>query len=317
MSAASTTASPQGLLPPETWRRRYPGLARFTRSFIAVAAFSLIVLIFLVAVFGPMVWRIDPTFSDPELIGMPMPPSAAHPAGTDFHGRDLLARLILGARISLAVGFVSMAINLMIGVGIGTIAGWVGGWVDTVLMRIVDALYSIPLLLIVILLQVFVKPRLMAEIEPGTDVPFLLSPDLVSVYLALGLSNWLTMARLSRSEVLNQRKRDYVAACESLGVSPVRILLRHVLPNCLAPLLVASTLAIPEAIFVESFLAFIGLGVSAPVASWGSLASDAISSMGTSPHLLIFPAIAISITMLSFNLFGDGLRDAFDPKGSR
>jgi len=314
---SASAAAPEAILPPETWRRRYPALARFARSFIAIAALFSIALIIGTALFGPLLWRVDPTFSDPDLIGMPMPPSAAHPAGTDFQGRDMLARLILGARISLAVGFVSMTINMMIGVGLGTVAGWVGGWVDTTLMRIVDALYSIPLLLIVILLQVFVKPRLLAAIPVGTDVPFLLSPDLVSVYLALGLSNWLTMARLSRSEVINQRRRDYVAACESLGVSPVRILVRHVLPNCLAPLLVASTLAIPEAIFVEAFLAFIGLGVSPPLASWGSLASDAVSSMSTSPHLLIFPAIAISITMLSFNLFGDGLRDAFDPKGTR
>ncbi len=304
-------------MPPETWKRRYPALARFAKSVASVVSLLAIILIIGTAFVGPVIHGVDPTFSDPNLIGLPEPPSAAHPAGTDFQGRDLLSRLFLGARISLAVGFVSMFINLIIGVGIGTLAGWAGGRIDTMLMRIVDALYSIPLLLIVILLQVFVKPLINDAIPPDKELPILLSPDLISVYLALGLSNWLTMARLARSEVINQTKKDYVAACESLGTSNVRILFRHVLPNCMAPLLVAATLAIPEAIFVEAFLAFIGLGVSPPLASWGSLASDAVSSMSTSPHLLIFPAIAISVTMLAFNLFGDGLRDAFDPKGSR
>ncbi len=312
--SAETVTAP---LPPETWRKRYPALARFSRSGVSVVSLLVILLILGTAIFGPMIQGIDPTASDEALMGMPELPSLAHPAGTDFLGRDLLSRLMLGARISLAVGFVSMAINLMIGVGIGTIAGWVGGKVDTVLMRIVDALYSIPLLLIVILLQVFVKPLIDARVPPDVELPILLTPDLISVYLALGLSNWLTMARLARSEVINQSKKDYVAACESLGTSQARILIRHVLPNCMAPLLVAATLAIPEAIFVEAFLAFIGLGISPPLASWGSLASDAVQSMNSSPHLLIFPSIAISVTMLAFNLFGDGLRDAFDPRGSR
>ena len=237
--------------------------------------------------------------------------------GTDILGRDAMARVLVGARISLAVGIVSMLINLLIGVGFGTLAAWFGGWVDTVLMRIVDALYSIPILLIVIILQVFVKPLIEKVIPPQADVPLLLTPDLVSIYLALGAANWLTMARLSRSEVLNQKKLDYVSAIRALGAGQTRILLRHVLPNSMAPLLVAATLAIPEAIFIESFLAFIGLGVSAPQASWGTLASEALQSLNVSPHLLIFPAIAISLTMLCFNLFGDGLRDALDPSGTR
>src|SRR5690606_165332 len=216
------------------------------------------------------------------------------------------------ARISFAVGVGSMLMNMFIGVGIGTTAAWIGGRVDTFLMRMVDALYSVPLLLTVIILQLFVQPQLVKLIPPNADVPLLFTPALMSIYIALGLSNWLTMARLSRSEVLNQAKRDYVSASEALGAGSLRMLLRHVLPNCMAPLLVAATLAIPEAIFIEAFLSCIGIGVSHPLASWGSLASDAVKDLG-SPWQLIFPACAISITMLAFNLFGDGLRDAFDP----
>jgi oligopeptide transport system permease protein len=282
-----------------------------------VAALALIVVIIALAVFGPLLWRVDPTMQNIDLYGEPQAPSAQFPAGTDFHGRDVLARLIVGARISLAVGVVSMLINLVIGVGLGTIAGWVGGWVDTVLMRIVDALYSIPLLLIVIILQVFVKPLIVGILPRDADMPLLLSPELMSIYLALGFSNWLTMARLARAEVINQKQLDYVSASRALGASDKRLLLRHVLPNTMGPILVAATLAIPEAIFIESFLAFIGLGVSAPQASWGSLAEEGVKFMRVAPHLLLYPAIAISVTMLAFNLFGDGLRDALDPSGRR
>ncbi len=304
-------------LPPESWRQRYPAFARFVRNPASIVAFALIVLLAFAAFGGPLFWKIDPTKVDLALIGEVQSPSSAHPAGTDPEGRDLFARLLLGGRISLTVGLASMLINLVIGVGLGTLAGWLGGWIDAVLMRLIDALYSIPILLIVILLQVFVKPVLEGWMPPGDNVPLLLSPDLMSIYLALGISNWLTMARLARGEVLHQKTRDYVLAGRSIGIGPTRLLLRHVLPNSFAPLLVAATLAIPEAIFVEAFLSFIGLGVSPPLASWGSLASDALVSIKVSPHLLLFPAVAISLTMLAFNILGDGLRDAFDPKGRK
>jgi len=310
------------------WRTRYPELARFVRSHISIVAFFMILLIFAAAAAGPWVWDIKPDYMDMELLGEPTAPSSAHPAGTDGSGRDMLARLFMGARISLAVGIVSMVINLVIGVGLGTIAAWIGGWVDTALMRLVDALYSIPLLLIVILLQLFVQPTLSEWAIQFTDamrarhgseweLPLLITPDLLSIYIALGLANWLTMARLARSEVLNQSRRDYVAGARAIGARNLRLLLRHVLPNSMAPLLVAATLAIPEAIFIESFLAFIGIGVSAPQASWGTLAADGVKYMENAPHLLLFPAAAISVTMLAFNLFGDGLRDAFDPASQR
>jgi oligopeptide transport system permease protein len=314
-SASLQAATEVPAMPRKSWRQHYPAVARFMRSTVSIVALVLLLLIILATTFGPLIWTKSPIEGDLSLLGDPQPPSWAHPAGVDNGGRDMLARLLLGARISLAVGFVSMMINMVIGVGIGTIAGWVGGWVDVILMRIVDALYSIPLLLVVIILQLFLKPVLESVLP--ADMPMILTPELISIYIALGLTNWLTMARLARSEVINQSQRDYVSACHALGIGQVRILLRHVLPNCAPPLLVAATLAIPEAIFIEAFLAFIGLGVSHPVASWGSLANDGVRFLSSDPYLLLFPALAISITMLSFNLFGDGLRDALDPSGRR
>jgi len=304
--------------PDANWRRRYPAAARFLKSKTAIVGLVVIVILTLAALFGPSIWKYQ-YFEGlgREFIGSPVAPSWDHPAGTDYQGRDQFARLLIGARISLAVGVMSCLLNIIIGVGVGVIAGWTGGKLDTFLMRSVDILYSVPLLLVVILLQVFVKPILVGILGDGVDVPLIISPDLVSIYIALGLTNWLMMARLARSEVMSQVARDYVLAARSLGVKPSVILLRHVLPNCLGPIAVAATLAIPEAIFIESFLAFVGLGVSAPAASLGSLASDGLSGIRNYPWLLTGPAIAISVTMLAFNLFGDGLQDALDPKSGR
>ncbi len=291
---------------------------------MSIVALIGITLIFGFAILGPSIYTVDPAQIDLDNIGRAQPPSAAHLAGTDVQGRDLLARLLAGARISLTVGIVSCIINLLIGIGVGVTAGWAlstgrpfGAWIDTMLMRGVDILYSIPLLLVVILMQIFVRPIVEQVVGGRQDLPMIFSPDLVSIYLALGVTNWLTMARLARGEVLGQAKLDYVMAAQSLGQKQSRILLKHVLPNCLGPLAVAATLAIPEAIFIESFLSYIGLGVSAPQASWGTMASDALNSMSISPHELLFPALAISLTMLTFNLCGDGLRDAIDPSGKR
>ncbi|MBI1289832.1 ABC transporter permease subunit [bacterium] len=271
-----------------------------------------------------MIYSVDPTFMDRKLTGQPLAPSWDYPGGTDRQGRDVLARLLVGARISLAVGVIAMVINLIIGVAIGVVSGWAysssrASWrfLDTVLTRIVDILYSIPVILIVVLLQVFVRKwienYLASHGWDRANIPLLLTPDLLCVYIALGVTNWLTMARLARGEVINQAGSDYVMAARSLGQKSYRILFFHILPNCIGPLAVASTLAIPQAIFTESFLAFVGIGVSAPQASWGTMASDGLAEISNAPHLLILPAVSISITMLAFNLFGDGLRDALDP----
>ena len=201
-----------------------------------------------------------------------------------------------GARISLTIGFVAAFINLVIGVTYGGIAGYLGGKVDRIMMGIVDVLYGIPLLLYVILLMV------------------VLGPGLTSIFVALGIAYWLNMARIVRSQILKVKNEEYIIAAEAMGIPKHRILLRHILPNCVGPIIITLTLAIPEAIFTEAFLSFIGLGVNAPMASWGVLASEGISSMRSYLFQLIFPAVAISVTMLGFAFLGDGLRNVLDPK---
>ncbi|HOJ85038.1 MAG TPA: ABC transporter permease, partial [Bacillota bacterium] len=201
----------------------------------------------------------------------------------------------------LSIGFVAAVVALL-GVLYGGISGFAGGWVDNVMMRFVDIMYSIPFLLWVILMMVYLK-----EIMPENT-------GLIAMYIALGLVYWLPMARIVRGQILSLKEQEFILAAHTIGASRTRILLRHLIPNCMGPVIVTATLAIPEAIFTEAFLSFIGLGVSAPRASWGTLASDALVSLKSYPHLLFFPAAAICITLLAFNFLGDGLRDALDPK---
>jgi oligopeptide transport system permease protein len=201
-----------------------------------------------------------------------------------------------GARISLSIGIVASLLNFTIGVVYGGISGYFGGRVDSVMMRIVDILYGIPLLLYVILLMV------------------VLEPGLTNIFIALGFVYWLRMARIVRGQILSLKELEYILAARLIGASSWRIILRHLIPNSMGPIIVTMTLSIPEAIFTEAFLSFIGLGVSAPMASWGVLASEGVTSLRSYPYQLFFPAIAISITMLSFNFLGDGLRDALDPR---
>lgn len=216
--------------------------------------------------------------------------------GSDALGRDLLIRVVYGARISLLIGFVAAFINFIIGTLYGGIAGYLGGRVDHLLMRIVDIVSTIPMMLYVILLMV------------------VLGPGLKTIILALSLTYWVNMARIVRGQVLQLKNQEYILAAQSLGASFPRIMLRHLLPNAMGPIMVALTMQIPEAIFTEAFLSFIGLGVSAPQASWGTLCNDALSGLYTYPYQLFYPALAICITLLSFNWLGDGLRDALDPK---
>ena len=227
------------------------------------------------------------------------PPSWAFPFGTDNLGRDLATRVCYGARISLSIGVVASLINLGIGVIYGGISGYFGGRIDSLMMRIVDILYGIPLLLYVILLMVVLKPGLM------------------NVFIALGLVYWLRMARIVRAQVLGLKELEFVLAARVLGASPLRLIFGHLLPNSLGPIIVTLTLSIPEAIFIEAFLSFIGLGVSAPMASWGVLASEGVVTLRSYPFQLLWPAVAISLTMLGFNFLGDGLRDALDPRMRR
>ncbi len=270
---------------------------RLKKNRAAMAGLAIIVIIGLLAIIGPV---LSPySYSDQSLSEANQPPSGAHWFGTDNLGRDLATRVCYGARISLAIGIVASLINLGIGVLYGGISGYFGGKIDSVLMRIVDILYGIPLLLYVILLMVVLKPGLM------------------NVFIALGLVYWLRMARIVRAQVLGLKELEYIMAARVLGASHQRLIFGHLLPNSLGPIIVTLTLSIPEAIFTEAFLSFIGLGVSAPMASWGVLASEGVVTLRSYPFQLLSPDVAISVTMLGFNFFGDGLRDALDPRMRR
>ena len=216
--------------------------------------------------------------------------------GTDQLGRDILVRQLYGAQISLTVAFVATLVNFFIGVFYGGIAGYVGGRVDAVMMRIVEIISTIPLTLYVVLLMV------------------VFDSGLLSIIVAIGSVFWVDMARIVRGQILSLKSQDYVAAARTMGASPARILTRHLLPNSIGPIIVTLTMLIPSAIFIESFMSFIGLGVTPPLASWGSLTSEAVETLRTYPHQLFFPAAAISLTMFAFNFLGDGLRDALDPR---
>lgn len=235
-----------------------------------------------------------------------------HILGTDSLGRDYLIRVIYGTRVSLMVGLFASIIVLIIGMIYGSIAGYVGGKVDMVMMRIVDVIYSLPDLLLVILLQVVFDQSLGKSIE-GTAL-FKIGVNMISLFIVFGLLYWVGMARLIRGQILQIKENEYVMAAKTLGASPFRIIRKHILPNCISVIFISAALQIPSAIFTESFLSFIGLGVQAPMPSLGSLASQALEGLSSYPHKLLFPALMICLIVLSFNLLGDGLRDAFDPK---
>ena len=274
----------------DAWRR-------LRENKLAMVGLYTALFIIFIALVGP--WVSPFSYSDQNLMEANQAPSAEHWFGTDNLGRDLFIRVLYGARISLAIGIVASFINLTIGVIYGGIAGMLGGRVDRIMMNIVDVLYGIPVLLYVILLMVLLKPGLM------------------NIFIALGIAYWLGMARIVRGQILSLKEQEYVLAARTMGASNWRILSRHLIPGCMGPIIITMTLAIPEAIFTEAFLSFIGLGVAAPMASWGVLSSEGVTSLRSYPFQLFFPAMAISITMLAFIFLGDGLRDALDPRARR
>ena len=238
-----------------------------------------------------------------------------HVCGTDKLGRDYAVRLMMGTRISLTVGLMCAALVLFIGATYGAIAGFAGGWVDNIMMRITDIIYTIPDILLIILLSMVIRDPLKdLAAQPGFLWMQKVGPNLISIFLVFALLYWVGMARITRSQVLILKESEYVTAARALGAGKSRIIKKHLLTNCIGTLIVTTTLQIPSAIFTESYLSFLGLGVAAPMPSLGSLATDAVKGMMTYPHLLLLPAIIISVVILAFNLFGDGLRDAFDPK---
>ncbi len=260
----------------------------------AMAGLFFVIFITLTAIFGPMLSKYN-YFSQDFMVAN-QGPTGAHWFGTDQFGRDIFVRILYGARISLTVGFAASILNITIGVLYGGIAGYFGGKIDNFMMRIVDILYSIPMMIYVILLMLILKA------------------GLGSIIMALAISYWTSMARIVRAQILSLKQQEFVLAAKTLGASDMRILLKHLIPNSMGPIIVTLTLTIPSAIFTESFLSFIGLGVSAPMASWGTLASEAMEGYQLYPYQLLFPALAICLTIFAFQLLGDGLRDALDPK---
>jgi oligopeptide transport system permease protein len=289
-----------------------------------LAVFGLIVMgVMVVAVgLGPILLRyfsgITPDYipANGDLIKS-FPPSWHHPMGTDEAGRDLLARVLQGGRISLMVGVISTIVSLIVGVSYGAVAGYLGGKIDNVMMRLVDIIYAIPYILIVIvLLSVFGGENIPGWINALAGI-FGGGAGLSQIFLlffALGLVSWLTMARVVRGQILSLKNEEFVLAARATGVSTFGIIFKHLVPNALGPVIVYATLTVPSVMLTEAFLSFLGIGVQAPYASWGSLASDGIKNIAIFPWQLIFPGVTMALTLFSLNFLGDGLRDALDPQ---
>ncbi|MBM3208095.1 MAG: ABC transporter permease [Chlamydiae bacterium] len=273
------------------WR---DGWIRFKGNKLALIGSYVLLFLFIMAIFAPFFTSYK--YYETHLNLKNMPPCKKFWFGTDELGRDLFTRVWWGARISLFVGIMASSIDLLIGVLYGSVAAIVGGKKEELMMRTCDILYSIPYLLVVILLMVIIGPGIM------------------TIILALTITGWIGMARIVRSQILQLKEMEFVKAAITMGASRKRILLKHLIPNCMGPIVITVTLTIPSAIFAEAFLSFLGLGVQAPIASWGTMANDGLSALRYYPWRLFFPAGFISITMLCFNLVGDGLRDAFDPR---
>ena len=241
-----------------------------------------------------------------------------HVFGNDDQGRDIMVRVMVGARVSIIVGVCAALLVLVIGALYGSISGYCGGMVDTVMQRIVEIIYSIPEMLIILLLSATLKPALEQFQNSGDGIlqslVTLLGPNLISMFIAFGLLYWVTMSRIIRGQILQLKQQEYVTAARALGAKGGRIISKHLLPNCIGQIVTTTFLQIPSAIFLESFLSFLGVGVSAPLTSLGSMCSEALSGLTTYPYRLFIPAVILSVMILSLNLFGDGLRDALDPK---
>ena len=266
----------------------------FKKNKVAMACLGIVIILCLVALFAPWIAPYDPDAQ--VLTERLMPPSAQHWFGTDDLGRDIFSRIVYGCRISLSVGVVSQIIATVIGYTMGVCAGYFGGKVDAVISFIIQVFSSFPFLLFAIAIM------------------FVLGPGLVNLYLALGLLGWASTARLIRGDVMRLKKMEYIDACKSSGGSSFKIIMKHLLPNCLSTLIVTVTLGIPSAIMSEASLSFLGLGVRPPMSSWGSMISFSQPYIRSATYYSIIPGLAIIITVLAFNMLGDGLRDALDPK---
>jgi oligopeptide transport system permease protein len=263
-----------------------------------LALFGLVVLSAFVLVALATPWIAPYAYDAQDLNLGATPPSARHWLGTDIFGRDLMTQIMFGGRVSLAVGFVATAVALVIGVTWGAIAGYAGGKVDAVMMRLVDILYALPFMIFIVLLMV------------------VFGRNMLLLFLAIGAVEWLTMARIMRGQVQSLRQQEFVEAAISIGLSPATIIRRHMIPNALGPVIVYTTLTIPSVMLLEAFLSFLGLGIQPPQTSWGLLISYGAETMEEFPWLLVFPGLALTVTLFSLNFLGDGLRDALDVRGS-
>ncbi len=311
------------------------GVKRLLKNRVATVSLIIIVLVTLASILIPMFWP----YSYDNMLGVrPGRPVDAsfnnlapfeygrteqkkidagekvfpHVFGTDSQGRDYFIRVVYGTRISLAVGFFASIIVLIIGMTVGSIAGYCGGKVDLIIMRIVDIIYSLPDMLLVILLASVLKVTLGPALE-GTALEKIGS-NIISLFIVFGVLYWVSMSRLIRGQILSLREQEYVLAARAAGARGSWVIRKHLLPNCISVVIISTALQIPNAIFTESYLSFLGLGVNAPMPSLGSLASDALNGLSSYPFRMVIPAVVISLIVLSLNLFGDGLRDAFDPK---
>ncbi len=311
------------------------GVKRLMKNDVAVVSIILIIIITLSAIFVPMFWpysydrmlgvapgkQVDNSYNNLRPFEYGATEQAKmdagekvfpHIFGTDAQGRDYFIRVVYGTRISLAVGFFASLIVLIIGMVVGSISGYLGGKVDLIIMRIVDIIYSLPDMLMVILLASVMRVALTPVIE-GT-VLAKIGANIISLFIVFGVLYWVSMSRLIRGQILSLKEQEYVLASRAAGARGGWIIRKHLLPNCISVIIISTALQIPSAIFTESYLSFLGLGVNAPMPSLGSLASDALNGINSYAYRLVIPAVIISLIVLSLNLFGDGLRDAFDPK---
>ena len=295
---------------------------RLLKNKLAVFGLIVVALMTIAVIVGPAIIRWTTGFTydyippEGDLIKS-FPPSAQHPMGTDDSGRDILARVLQGGRISLMVGIISTIVSLIVGVSYGATAGYLGGKIDNFMMRAVDIIYAIPyILLVIVLLSAFGgenAPAWIQSISNALGSGQGLS-QIILLFFALGLVSWLTMARVVRGQILSLKNQDFVMAARATGVSTASIIFRHLVPNALGPVIIYATLTIPSVMLSEAFLSFLGIGVQAPFASWGSLCADGIKNISVYPWQLIFPGVTMALTLFSLNFLGDGLRDALDPQ---
>jgi len=266
----------------------------FKKNRLAVGGLVMVIIIFLIAIFAAVLSPYDPDKTEVSL--KLKPPSSQNYLGTDHLGRDVFSRMLYGSRVSLTVGFIAVGISIFIGILIGTTAGYYGGWIDSVLMRFVDTMLCFPSFFLIL------------------TIVALLGPSIYNIMIVIGITSWEGTARFVRAEFLTLRERDYVQAAKALGVKDSRIIFRHILPNALAPVFVTATLGVASAILIEAGLSFLGFGVQPPAPSWGNILTEGRTYVFDSWWLTVFPGLAILIAVLSFNLAGEGLRDALDPR---